>query len=209
MILDRPIRWLLLSSFAGHRVAFAGPESDDSLAPMSLFARTDQPQPTRETQVMDLYDRLRPSLLTYLGGLGLTLNQAEDVIHDSFVLLFDHLSANNNDENLRGWLFRVAHNEAMDLFREGQRIQHADAEAVDLLATVIDTSFSPEERAIRNDELRRLRVALSRLTPQQRSAVLLRAEDLRYREIGDVLGISVKRVSELIQRALARLAGDL
>lgn len=209
MILDRPIRWLLLSSFAGQRIAFADPGTDDSLVPMSLFARTDQPQPTRETQVMDLYDRLRPSLLTYLGGLGLTLNEAEDVIQDSFVLLFDHLSANNDDENLRGWLFRVAHNEAMDLFREGRYIRHSDTEAVDLLTTVIDTSFSPEERAIRNEELCRLRVALSRLTPQQRSAVLLRAEDLRYREIGVVLGISVKRVSELIQRALARLAGDL
>jgi RNA polymerase sigma-70 factor (ECF subfamily) len=208
MITVRPIR-LTLSPLAGLRLALAGAGMDDSLAPMSLFAGTDQPQPVREDQVMDLYDRLRPSLLTYLGGLGITLHEAEDVIHDCFVLLFDHLAAKGEDENLRGWIFRVAHNRAMDLFREGRRIQQAGAEGTDLLAAVIDTSFSPEERAIRSEELRRLRIALCRLTPQQRSAVLLRAEDLRYREISVVLGVSVKRVSELIQRALARLAGDL
>jgi len=208
MTLDRPIR-LTLASFDGLRVAFTGAGMDDSLAPMSLFAETNQSRPTREKQVMELYDRLRPSLLIYLGGLGLTLNEAEDVIHDSFVLLFDHLAAKDEDENLRGWLFRVAHNLAMDLHREGLRIQEPDPEAPDLLATIIDNSFSPEERAIRNEELRRLRVALSRLTPQQRSAVLLRAEELRYREISVVLGVSVKRVSELVQRAMARLAGDL
>jgi RNA polymerase sigma factor (sigma-70 family) len=51
--------------------------------------------------------------------------------------------------------------------------------------------------------------ALGRLTPQQRAAVLLRAEELRYREIAAVLGVSTKRISELIQRALALLAGNL
>jgi DNA-directed RNA polymerase specialized sigma24 family protein len=50
--------------------------------------------------------------------------------------------------------------------------------------------------------------AIARLTPQQRYAVLLRSEGLRYREIGEVLGMGTKRVAELIQRALVRLAGD-
>lgn len=198
-----------LQPFAGLRLAADGAETNRSVSPMSLFAETDQPKPMREAQVIDLYDRLRPSLLTYLGGLGLTLNEAEDIIHDSFIKLFDHLAAKGDDQNLRGWLFRVAYNLAMDLFRDGRRIQSSDVDGVDMLELMVDSSLSPEERTIRNDEIRRLRLALNRLTPQQRSAVLLRAEELRFREIGDVLGVSTKRVSELVQRALARLAGDL
>jgi DNA-directed RNA polymerase specialized sigma24 family protein len=50
---------------------------------------------------------------------------------------------------------------------------------------------------------------MSRLTQLQRYAVLLRAEGLRYREISEVLGVSTQRVIELVQRALARLSGDL
>jgi RNA polymerase sigma factor (sigma-70 family) len=97
----------------------------------------------------------------------------------------------------------------MDLFREGRQIHQVDAGTVDPLDMLIDSSFSPEERAIRSEELRRMWSALGRLTEQQRSAVLLRAEELRYREIAEILGVSIKRVSELVQRALARLAGDL
>lgn len=195
--------------FTGLRFAADGAEIDEPVSPMSLFAEAQQPQPTREGLVIDLYDRLRPSLLTYLGGLGLTLNEAEDVIHDCFVRLFDHLRARQNDQNLRGWMFRVAHNLAMDLFREGRQINRVGADEADLVELLADSSLSPADRAIRDEEIGRLRVALDRLTPQQRSAVLLRAEELRFREIAAILGVSTKRVSELIQRALARLTGDL
>jgi RNA polymerase sigma-70 factor (ECF subfamily) len=199
----------VLHPFAGLRFAADGPRFDGRAVPMSLFAGTAKPEPTRETLVMDLYDQLRPSLLTYLAGLGLTLNEAEDVIHDSFVRLFDHLDANQDDKNLRGWLFRVSHNLAMDLFRAARKIQHPDIDGSNFLELLIDTSFSPEEHAIKNEEIRRVMSALGRLTPQQRSAVLLRAEELRYREIAAVLGVSTKRVAELVQRALALLVRSI
>lgn len=176
---------------------------------MSIFAGTDEPRPTREELIMDLYDRLRPSLISYLVGLGLTLNEAEDIIHDSFIRLFDHLSTRQDDLNLRGWIFRVAHNLAMDMFREARKIEEPDQDGVDLQDSIIDPSFNPEERAIKNEEISRARSALMSLTSQQRSAVLLRSENLRYREIAAILGVSTKRVSELIQRALVRLTGDL
>lgn len=199
----------VLSPYVGLRFAADGPGFDGRTAPMSLFAGTAQSQPTRETQVIDLYDRLRPSLITYLAGLGLNVNEAEDIIHDCFVRLYDHLAAKEDDENLRGWLFRVAHNLAIDLFREARRIQQPDPSGINLIEVMVDSSFSPEEHAIKNEEIRRVMSALGRLTPQQRSAVLLRAEELRYREIAAVLGVSTKRVSELVQRALAILAGNL
>lgn len=199
----------LSSLTSGLRLAADGPELDICTTPRSLFNVTTHPRPTREVQIMELYDDLRPSLLMYLAGLGLNLNESEDVIHDTFVRLFDHLSARSDDPNLRGWLFRVAHNLAIDLFRETKRIQLPGIDGVNLLEFVIDSSFGPEEYAIKNEEIRKVASALERLTPQQRSAVLLRAEDLRYREIAVVLGVSIKRVSELVQRALTLLAGNL
>jgi RNA polymerase sigma-70 factor (ECF subfamily) len=208
MIFVQSVRRVRFPS-AGLQLAMAGPRTIARTANMSLLSGTVQPQPTRESQVMDLYDQLRPSLLTYLAGLGLNLNESEDVIHDCFVRLYDHLAVKAENHNLRGWLFRVAHNLAMDFFRDARRVQQQDEQGVDLLDLVIDPSCSPEELAIRSDEIRKVASALERLTPQQRSAVLLRAEDLRYREIAAVLGVSIKRVSELVQRALVILAGNL
>jgi RNA polymerase sigma factor (sigma-70 family) len=96
----------------------------------------------------------------------------------------------------------------MDLFRSGRRYIAESGEASPVIE-LIDTSLGPEERAIKQQELRRVWAAMGRLTEQQRYAVLLRAEGLRYREIGTVLGMNTQRVAELVQRALARLAGEL
>ena len=142
--------------------------------------------------------------------MGLSVEEAEDVIQESFLRLLRHLANKRDAENLRGWLFRVAHNLTMDLFRAGKRYlsESMDDESSPVLG-IADTSLGPEELAIKGDELRRIWAAMERLTQPQRQAVLLRAEGLRYREISDVLGISTQRVGELVQRALARLAGDL
>jgi len=208
MVLVNSIRYVCFP-FASVRFAMDGPEFSGCTVPMSIYAEPGQPRQTRESQVMDLYDGLRPSLFSYLAGLGLAANEAEDVIHDSFIKLFDHLAAKESDPNLRGWIFRVAHNLAMDIFREARRIVQPNVDGVNLQDFMIDPSFTPEEHAIVNEEIRRVMSALGRLTPQQRSAVLLRSENLRYREIAAMLGISTKRVCELIQRALVRLTGDL
>jgi RNA polymerase sigma-70 factor (ECF subfamily) len=181
----------------------------DRLVSVSLFASTYESLPTREDYVMELYDLLRPQLLLYLGALGLSVGEAEDVIHDSFIRLFDHMTEVDRDKNLRGWIFRVAHNLAMDFFRGERRVQNPDVDDCDLVERVIDTSLDPEEQAIQSEELRRVAAALKKLTVKQRSAVLLRAEGLRYREIAAMHNVSIKRVSELIHRALAVLAGEL
>jgi RNA polymerase sigma-70 factor (ECF subfamily) len=184
-------------------------ENVNRLAPVSLFESTHESRPTRENYVMGLYDLLRPQLLLYLSTLGLSVGEAEDVIHDCFIRLFDHLTEVNDDKNLRGWIFRVAHNLAMDFFRDARRVQTPDADDDDLVERVIDTSFGPEEQAIQGEEIRRVAAALKKLTVKQRSAVLLRAEGLCYREIAAMLDVSIKRVSELIHRALTVLAGEL
>lgn len=202
------IRSLLLP-FSGLRLAPGDSELQMSIVSGGFCLPGDEAGPSREDQVLELYDQLRPSLLTYLAALGLAPEQAEDVIHDCFLKLYDQLAQSHRRQNLRGWLFRVAHNLAMDLFRAGSRIQQQDADAPDPLEMILDASCSPEEHVIRKESIRRMRIALGRLTQQQRSAVLLRAEELRYREIAAVLGVSTKRVSELVQRALTRLAGEM
>jgi len=193
------------------RFAADGP-SDGTALPgyVSLFVHSDRGGSKRRSQIVQLYDETRPSLMAYLSSLGLSVDEAEDVIQEAFLRLVRHLANKRDEENLRGWLFRVAHNLTMDLFRAGKRYvaESTDEDASPVLE-LADTSLGPEELAIKREELRRVWAAMGRLTQQQRYAVLLRAEGLRYREIAAVLGMTTQRVGELVQRALARLAGDV
>src|SRR5580658_983837 len=63
-------------------------------------------------EATNLYRELRKPLLRYLVSLGLSSDEAQDVVQDAFLSLHRHLSAGGSQENIRSWLFRVAHNQA-------------------------------------------------------------------------------------------------
>src|ERR1700726_5321136 len=59
-----------------------------------------------------LYRELRKPLLRYLVSLGLSSDEAQDGVQDAFVSLQRHLASGGSQENIRSWVFRVAHNQA-------------------------------------------------------------------------------------------------
>ncbi len=67
---------------------------------------------TDSCEATDLYRELRKPLLRYLAGLGLSAEEAQDVAQDAFLSLHEHLAADGSQENIRSWVFRVAHNRA-------------------------------------------------------------------------------------------------
>ena len=159
--------------------------------------------------VIELYDTLRPSLYGYLCCLGMTPDQAEDVIQETFLRLVRHLVERGMEPSLRAWVFRVAHNLAMDLHRSQRRWSFTTGEeSKTAVHDRLDSAPNPEQRLILKERFRRLKNEVAQLTPKQRHCVLLRAEGFRYREIACTLGISVQRVGELVQRAITVLEGQ-
>src|SRR5262245_3102044 len=63
-----------------------------------------------EQEVTALFDDLRRPVLRYLSSLGLELQDGEEVVQEVFLSLFLHLRDGKPRSNLRGWIFRVAHN---------------------------------------------------------------------------------------------------
>src|SRR5215831_21339052 len=66
-----------------------------------------------EVEVVALFDQFRDRLLRYLLSFGLTVPDGEEVIQEVFLSLVQHLRRGKPRENIRGWLFRVAHNLAL------------------------------------------------------------------------------------------------
>jgi RNA polymerase sigma-70 factor (ECF subfamily) len=157
-------------------------------------------------RIIDLYDHLRPSLRAYLCCLGMRSDQAEDVIQDTFLRLVRHRFERGEGDNLRAWVFRVAHNLSMDVHRSQLRCSYSnDEESRPVIRERVDPRPSPEQQVILDERMRRFEGAFAQLTPKQRQCVLLRAEGFRYREIALTLGVSVQRVGELMQRSISLL----
>lgn len=196
--------------FSTSQLAFALQDSKaDWAGGLRSFADLRHKSSQQGRKIVELYDALRPALIAYLVGLGLVREEAEDVIQEAFLRLMHRLKDDPGESLLRPWLFRVAHNLAVDQFRSATYRSQMDAVDVELVGeTLSDGRLTPEESAIERQRWMHIQQLMTRLTPQQKYAVLLRSEGLRYREIAEVLGISTKRAAELVQRALVRMAGE-
>ena len=69
----------------------------------------------------------------------------------------------------------------------------------------LDTNPSPEDQAASSQRRQRVLAVVRALPEQDRRCLILRAEGLRYREIAEVLDISLGAVSLSLERSLTRL----
>jgi RNA polymerase sigma-70 factor, ECF subfamily len=164
-----------------------------------------QTQP--EEVVVGLFDEFRDPLLRYLSTFGLLLPDSEEVLQEVFLSLFHHLRSGKPRDNLRGWLFRVAHNLALKRRYQTHRNLAAGTEAL-IEEWAIDPDPSPEEQMVNSQAQRRLLAVFRALPEQDRKCLSLRAEGLRYREIAEALDMSLGAVSLSLARSLARIAGS-
>jgi RNA polymerase sigma-70 factor, ECF subfamily len=181
----------------------------DSIGELSLprpavAARSEAPSEI-ECEVIRLFDQFRNPLLRYALSFGLSVYDGEEVIQEVFLALFRHLQLGKSRRNLRGWIFRVAHNLALKRWAANKRLH----EIIDPDETIVDRQLAatpnPEEQMTSGQTLERLRASLRALPEQDRWCLSLRAEGLRYREIATVVGISLGGVSIALTRAVARL----
>ncbi len=158
-----------------------------------------------EREVMRLFEQFRDPLLRYALSFGICMHDAEEVIQEVFLSLFRHLKMGRSRTNLRGWIFRVTHNLALKQRYENQGLR-ARMDAGEAVAQEpSDPAPNPEEHLSNVQRRRRLLAVVDALGAAEQNCLRLRAEGLRYREIAEVLGISVGSVSVLLARSIERL----
>jgi RNA polymerase sigma-70 factor (ECF subfamily) len=155
-----------------------------------------------EDEVVALFDEYREPLFRYLMTFGVQAADAEELLQDVFLALFLHLRSGKSRANLRGWLFRVAHNLAL---KRRQRERGGAFAGLPVQMQAPDPAPNPEDQLLRDQLQRRLASAYRALPERDRRCLWLRAEGLNYREIAAVLDISLGAVALSLARSLARL----
>jgi RNA polymerase sigma factor (sigma-70 family) len=141
-----------------------------------------------------IVERYRRALMRYVSRL-LPPERAEDVVQQSFVKAYEAMHRNSAELSLKPWLYRIAHNGALNALRD-RGAAHAE------LSDTIDGVERPDQAFERTLGLRELVVAVQALPERQRSAILLREMEGRsYEEIATALGVSDGAVRQLLNRA--------
>lgn len=136
--------------------------------------------------------------------------QAEDVVQDLFVRLWDQPGQFDSDRgSLRSFLLLQARTRSLDVLRaEGARRRREHAEGVAELAG--DAQLDPEHGTLSEATMGEVRAAISVLTPTEREAIELAFfGGLTYREVAHVLGAPEGTVKSRIRLGLQRMRRTL
>jgi RNA polymerase sigma-70 factor (ECF subfamily) len=143
---------------------------------------------------------LRPRLHRYCARMTGSVISGEDVLQDALVKAMAAIRRGETVTNPTGWLFRVAHNTALDFLRYEARRETANLdEEFDIIDDREDEAPDPQALAAGLH-------TFMRLPPVQRSAVILK-DVLAYsiQEICDIVGGTVPSMKSALQRGRARL----
>jgi RNA polymerase sigma-70 factor (ECF subfamily) len=142
---------------------------------------------------------MRPRLHRYCARMVGSVIDGEDVVQDALIKAVESVPAGPIG-NPQGWLFRIAHNTALDFLRRRNRQEALrSGEDIDMIADPIDTVAS---RQIATASLR----TFMRLPVAQRSSVILMdVLGCSPQEICDVMDFSLPAVKAALHRGRARL----
>jgi RNA polymerase sigma-70 factor, ECF subfamily len=144
----------------------------------------------------EIVSRYYNQLAAYLSRL-LNYNQqdVDDCLSETFVKTYTHLSLYNQNLKFSSWLYRVAHNQAVDLIRKKSRLPTFN---LDWFQHIPDKS----EYDITNQ---RLESVLNRLPLKERNILILfHIQELSLEEISDILKLKTNTVAVQLKRARAK-----
>lgn len=180
--------------------------STDFCVPATMLGQEGLRIPKLKERVTQMFDELREPVYRYLVCRGASPAEADDVIQETFLRLYQHLNAGGKEDNLRAWVFRVAHNISVnDVKRYNHLFSVAPPGFAGLEISQVDPTPGPEDLLLRKEEMARVHAAMSSLSEQQKQCLYLRAEGFRYREIAEVLGVTMSTVAESLRRAIKKL----
>ena len=164
--------------------------NEQPISPILLKARA---------EFEDLIKDIRPELHRYVARMVGSVIDGEDVVQEALAKAYYALPTIPAEANVRGWLFRIAHNKAIDFLR-GRKNQIF--EQLDEFPQAVEPDFPLETKELAG-------IALSvflRLVPSQRSCVILKdVLDYSLIEISEILDKSVPEIKAVLHRGRARL----
>lgn len=148
----------------------------------------------------EIAQALRPKLHRYCARMAGSAIDGEDIVQDALLKAMEAFPGAGSIANPEAWLFRIAHNTALDFLRRRVRLE------------AVVTSQPEEDLADPGDEVARRQIAamglrpFMKLSPAERSSVIL-MDVIGYSlsEIGEIIEVTVPAVKAALHRGRTRL----
>lgn len=149
-----------------------------------------------------LYDQFYNELCIYARNLTRDDQSSEDIVQNIMVKIWNKKPNLNIKTSIKSYLYKSVYNDFVNLYRLKQK-EMSYAEQVKIEAL---NYFYDEDSEIIDKKIKLVQSEIENLPPKCREAFLLnKVNGLKYREVAEELGISIKTVEAHISKALVRL----
>jgi RNA polymerase sigma-70 factor (ECF subfamily) len=157
-----------------------------------------------------VYEKYFSDIYNFIYGQILHRERAEDLVSDVFVkAMTNYERFDPSRASVRTWLTNIARNTLIDDYRKNSIRKSVSLDDED---NYTEPSYEDEYRVLKEDDEREVYRILSLLSESERElAGMIYFQNMKNNEIGEILGINAKAVSERRRRLLAKcrkLAGD-
>lgn len=161
-----------------------------------------------ETAYRQLYYLFYKPLLHFTGAFISSPEVCEEIVSDVFIKIWQNRKHIDNIRNIKIYLYVSAKNNTLRYLQGQQRLSII---GLDELGVEVQTSAQdPEQMMITAEMMNRLEKAIDSLPPRCKIVYkLIREDRLRYKEISQILDISIKTIDNHLAIALKKIAGAI
>ena len=149
------------------------------------------------------------ALLRYAARILRDYDAAQDVVQDTFIKLYKSWTGKmESSPALSSWLYRVAHNRAVDYLRKDSRRRQLHQRQAKERPTFVPPNRGKAFQL--SEAAERAAAALEILSLRERQLVILKVyEEKSYKEISEITDLSVGNVGYILHHAMKKLAAEL
>ena len=147
-----------------------------------------------------LYERYKLPVFRYCLKMLRDVDAAKDVVQTVFLRMYEHRDDLVFADRFKAWIFAIARNHCFTHLRTRGRTMELKEEVEQ------EGEAGAEDQLAQRDEAEMVREAIGKLGPEDREVVLLREyENLSYKEIAEVVGVTESAVKSRLFKARRRL----
>ncbi len=159
-----------------------------------------------ETQKLGLlYERYKKRLFGFFYQMNKDAGLSEDLVQNVFVKILKYKHTYTEESKFVVWLFQIARNASYDSFKKSKKYIHRD---IDDVGYGISGGDDVQGAIIERENTITLKKAMALLPPEKKELIVLsKFKELKYREVGEIIGCTEGNARLKVHRAMNDLKG--
>ncbi|CAL2082632.1 RNA polymerase sigma factor [Tenacibaculum sp. 190524A05c] len=149
-----------------------------------------------------LYERYKKRLFGFFYQMSKDASLSEDLVQNVFIRVMKYKHTYTEESNFLSWIFRIARNVYYDQFKASTKNRTSDLDEVNEVFMV----DSIERNIEQSEKVNLLKTALNQLPAKKKELIVLsKLKELKYKELGEIVGCTEGNARTRVHRALNEL----